>query len=76
MVSPEEEKEGNGGKDLEKRNVLSLEWKTEGVMDDESGEPMEPMGEVPLIAPVSQNWRDYSSWLSEKVHALPRPPNK
>ena len=28
----------NGGKDLPKRKVLSLEWKSERVMDDESGE--------------------------------------
>ena len=35
--------------DLQKRKVLSLEWKSEGVMDDESGESMEPMEEVPLI---------------------------
>ena len=40
---------GYGGKDLRKRKVLSLEWKREGVMDDESGESMEPMEEVPLI---------------------------
>jgi len=36
------------GKNLQKRKVLSLEWKSEGVMDDESGELMEPMEEVPL----------------------------
>ena len=35
-------------KDLQKREVLSLEWKNEGVMDDESGELMELMEEVPL----------------------------
>ena len=29
-MSPEEEKEGCDGKDLQKRNVLSLEWKSEG----------------------------------------------
>ena len=40
---------GYGGKDLQKRKVLSLEWKSEGVMDDESGESMEPMEQVPLI---------------------------
>ena len=40
---------GYGGKDLQKRKVLSLEWKSEGVMDIESGESMEPMEEVPLI---------------------------
>jgi len=33
---------------LQKRKVLSLEWKSEGVMDDESGESMELMEEVPL----------------------------
>ena len=47
-VSPEEEKVGYGGKDLQKRKVLSLEWKSEGVMDDESGELMELMEEMPL----------------------------
>jgi len=35
-------------KDLQKRNVLSLEWRSEEVVDDESGESMEPMEEVPL----------------------------
>ena len=34
---------GYGGKDLQKRKVLSLEWKSKGVMDDESGESMELM---------------------------------
>jgi len=33
---------------LKKRKVLSLEWKSEGVMDNESGELMELMEEVPL----------------------------
>ena len=33
---------------MKKREVLSLEWKSEGVMDDESGELMEMMKEVPL----------------------------
>ena len=33
---------------MKKRKVLSLEWKSEGVMDDESGELMEMMKEVPL----------------------------
>jgi len=31
-------KVGYRGKDLQKRKVLSLEWKSEGVMDDETGE--------------------------------------
>jgi len=44
---------------LQKRKVLSLEWKSEGVMDDESGESMELMEEVPLIYNwVRQNWRN------------------
>ena len=33
---------------MQKRKVLSLEWKTEGVMDGESGELMELVEEVPL----------------------------
>jgi len=32
--SSEEEKEGNGGKDLQKRKVLCLEWNSDGVTDD------------------------------------------
>ena len=36
-----------GGKDLQERKVLSLEWKSEGLMDDESGQSMELM-EMPL----------------------------
>ena len=40
---------GYGGKDLQKGKVLSLEQKSEGVMDDESGESMKPMEEMPLI---------------------------
>ena len=33
---------------MQKRKVLSLEWKSEGVMYDESGELMELVEEVPL----------------------------
>ena len=33
---------------MQRRKVLSLEWKSEGVMDDESGESMELMEEMPL----------------------------
>ena len=33
----------------EKREILSLEWKIEGVMDDESSESMEPTEGVPLV---------------------------
>ena len=41
-------RKGCGGKDLQKRKVLSREWKSEGVMDDESGKSMELMEEMPL----------------------------
>ena len=40
---------------LRKRKVLSREWKSEGVMDDESGESMELMEEMPLKNWVKQN---------------------
>ena len=33
---------------MQKRKVLSLEWKSEGVMDDESGESMELVEEMRL----------------------------
>ena len=33
---------------MQKRKVLSLEWKSGGVMNDESGELMELVEEVPL----------------------------
>ena len=54
-----------GGKDLQKRKVLSLEWKSEEVMDDESGELMELVEELLLkelflflffSRPRSQGW--------------------
>ena len=48
MESVLEKKEGYGRKDLQKRNVLSLEWKSEGLIDHEGGESMEPMEKVPL----------------------------
>ena len=47
-----------GQQNLQKREVLSLMWKSEGVMDDESGGSMELMEEVPLKNWVRQNWRD------------------
>ena len=50
---------------MQKRKVLSLEWKSEGVMDDESGELIELMEEVPLNELGDANWRDYSAWLTE-----------
>ena len=51
---PKKKTEGYGGKDLQKRKVLSLEWKCDGVMDDESGESLEPMAEV-LLAGLGES---------------------
>jgi len=39
---------------LQKRKVLSLELKSEGVMDDESGESMELVEEMPLKEQLGQ----------------------
>ena len=61
-VSPEEEKEGYGGKDLQKMDVLSLEWKKWGVVDDESGESTGPTEEVPLMRWV----KNLHGWRREK----------
>ena len=33
------------------KEVLSVEWKSEGVMDDESGESMEKVPDVPTMVP-------------------------
>jgi len=63
-------KESYSGKDLQKRKVLSLEWKSEKVVDDESGESMEPMEEVPLeglneseLGRLVRGWRrEAGSW--------------
>ena len=52
---------GYGGKDLQKRKVLSLEWKSEGVMDDESGESMEPMSKIG--GGCSSSWQAHSRLL-------------
>jgi len=48
--SLEKEKRLRWEKFVEKEGFKQrLEWKSEWVMDDESGESMEPMEEVPLI---------------------------
>ena len=69
-VIPEEEKVGYGGKDLQKRKVLSLQWKSEGVMDDESGESMELMEEVPLKKLCGGITREISAGLTEGSREL------
>ena len=43
-----------GGKDFWKRCVFSLEWKNEGVMDDDSGDSEEDEGEEDWLR---QGWR-------------------
>ena len=43
-----------GGKDFWKRYVFSLEWKSEGVMDDDSGDSEEDEGEEDWMR---QGWR-------------------
>ena len=66
----EEEKEGYSEKDLQKRKVLSQEWKIEGVMDDNSGEWMEPMEEVPVKRTGWVRIPEISVWLMERSREL------
>ena len=72
-VSPEEEKKGYCGKDLQKRKVLSLEWKSEGVMDDESGQVIEQMeeglGDSELERLVHGWWREARNWFHRRGEA-------
>ena len=73
----EKKKVGYGGKDLQKRKVLSLEWKSEGVTDDESGESMELMEEMPLkvlgkaeLERLVRGWRrGDGSWFQRRGEA-------
>jgi len=43
---------------------LSLEWKSEGVMDDESGESMERMEDMPLKE-MGEAEIEISAWLTK-----------
>jgi len=55
-------KVGYGGKELQKWKVLSLEWKSEGVMDDESGEAE--------FERLVQGWqREAGSWFQRRGEA-------
>ena len=50
-----------GGKDFWKRYVFSLEWKSERVMDDDSGDSEEDEGEKDWLR---QGWHRFSSFAS------------
>jgi len=58
-VSPEDEKESYGGKDLQKGKVLSREWKSGWVMDDESGQ----------VSRWNQYWENIEQYASHTVPA-------
>ena len=52
--------------DMRKRKVLSLEWKSEEVMDDESGESIEE--EVPMIEMRSMGAAHTKNWPNSIFH--------
>ena len=52
-----------GGKDFWKRYVFSLEWKSEGVMDDDSGDSEEDEGEEDWLR---QGWRSEAGSLFQR----------
>ena len=66
-------KKGCSEKDLRKRKVLSMEWKTKRVMDDESGESIEEevsvngMGELQCEVLVRSCRREAGSWFQRKM---------
>jgi len=75
--STNEGKEGYDGKDLQKRKVLSLEWKSEWVVDDERVKSMEPIEEV-LLKELGASelerlvrgwWREAGSWFRRRGEA-------
>jgi len=55
---------------LQERKVLSLEWKSEGIMDNESGDSIEPMEEVPLVQLGEAELKTFSAWLTEGSREL------
>ena len=56
-----------GGKDFWKRYVFSLEWKSEGVMDDDSGDSEEDEGEEDWLR---QGWRSEAGSLFSSIAAF------
>ena len=68
-MDSEEEKNGYGGKHLQKRKVLSLEWNLKWAMDNESGESMEPMEEVP-VKELSESELERKPHTASRVHIL------
>jgi len=70
VVSPEEKKESYGGKDFQKMKVLSTEWNSEGVTDDESGESMEPMRVlITIVTATNRPMRLLFTWDEKWVQA-------
>ena len=55
---------------MQKRKVLSLKWKSEGVMGDESGELMELVEEVPLKELGDAKSGEISAWLTKGSRKL------
>ena len=53
----------HGGKDFWKRYVFSLEWKSEGVMDDDSGDSEEDEGEEDWLR---KGWRSEAGSLFQR----------
>ena len=66
-------KKGCSEKDLRRRKVFSMEWKTKRVMDDESGESIEEevsvngMGELQYEVLVRSCRREAGSWFQRKM---------
>jgi len=58
------------GRIYRKVKFLSLEWKSEGAKDDESGELMELMDEVPLKELGKSELGEISAWLKEGSREL------
>ena len=52
-----------GGKDFWQRYVFSLEWNSEGVMDDDSGDSEEDEGEEDWLR---QGWRSETGSLFQR----------
>ena len=54
---------------MQKRKVLSLEGKSEGVMDDDSGESIEPIEEVPPKEPGENQGRPEAYLMTQTAYS-------